>query len=86
MRISVRSLVVCLCLIAAQAFAGSGGDYSTNATDSFTGESQSILPFEFDAEYTYIGDSDAERGFRKVRDFDENYFFARALYTPRIAV
>jgi len=86
MRILIRTLLVCLSLIAAQAFAGSGADYSTTATESSTGESQSPFPFEFDAEYTYIGDSDAERGFRKVRDFDENYLSARALYTPRIAV
>ncbi len=70
-----------LCVAAVPAWAGTGADYRSQTE---TAEARSTLPIEFDAEYAYIGDSDVERGFRKVRDFDENYFAARLLYTPRI--
>ncbi|MEP6955217.1 MAG: DUF6268 family outer membrane beta-barrel protein [Chthoniobacterales bacterium] len=38
--------------------------------------------FEFEAEYGYIGDGTVERSFRRVENFDEDYFYARALFTP----
>jgi opacity protein-like surface antigen len=44
------------------------------------------FPFEFEAEYSYIGDSEVSRGFRHIRDFDENYSLLRFVYTPRIKV
>lgn len=74
-----------LCFIAAALFAGPPSDVST-VDNSDTSASAVSFPFEFEAEYTYIGDSEVSRGFRNVRDFDENYSLLRFVYTPRIKV
>lgn len=88
MKNSLRILLFIFCLAAGRAFAGSGGDYATTSSTAGTSTdtTENILPFEFDVQVSYIGDSDVERGFRKVRDFDEEYGYARFLYTPRTKV
>ncbi len=75
--------LACLCFMAAPLFAGTVSDYAA-VDDSDTSVSSASFPFEFEAEYAYIGDSTVSRGFRHVRDFDENYFLLRFVYTPRI--
>lgn len=76
-----------LCLLLAfgttGAFAGTinGSAYAESAS-----ETSARLPFEFDAEYTYIGDSRVARGARDVRDFDETYSLLRFVYTPRVKI
>ncbi len=84
MNIKIRILLLCLCFISARLFAGTGADDSTNTTQTDAGESQRTFPFEFDAEYTYIGKSDVERSFRRNNDIQENYSLLRFIYTPRI--
>ena len=79
MKKTIRTLLLCFCFAAARSYAGS--DYkSPTATD----QPATTFPFEFDAEYAYIGESDVERGYRKNRNIDENYYSARFVYTPRI--
>ncbi len=51
-------------------------DTSANAGPAFS--------YEFDAQETYVGEGDVERGRRAIRDFDENNFFFRLVLTPRV--
>ena len=44
------------------------------------------IPFEFSAEYSYIGDGTVQRDNRVVRDFDETYSFLQFVYTPRVKI
>ena len=83
MKNTLRALLLCLCFTTVVAFAGPGSEYSSTTA---AGNSDGVFPFELDLEYAYIGDSDVERGFRKVRGFDENYGLARFIYRPRTAV
>ncbi|MDQ6654408.1 MAG: DUF6268 family outer membrane beta-barrel protein [Verrucomicrobiota bacterium] len=79
MKIKLPALSLCLGMLAVPLFAGSTVETSTpNETSAAT------FPFEFDAEFSYIGGSDVARGFRRIRDFDEVYAAGRFLYTPRI--
>ena len=41
---------------------------------------------EFDAEETYVGGGDVERGFRHIDDVDENNALVRFIFTPRIRI
>jgi Domain of unknown function (DUF6268) len=47
-------------------------------------ESLRHLPVEFNAENTYVGGGDVERGGKSVRDFDENDSIVHLVFTPRI--
>jgi len=85
MKNTLRALLLCLCSTATIALAGTGSEYSSTTTAA-AGNPESVFPFELDLEYAYIGDSDVERGFRKVKGFDENYALARFIYRPRTAV
>ncbi len=42
------------------------------------------LSYEFDLQDSYVGNGDVERGGYSVRDFAENDFLARFIFTPRI--
>ncbi len=81
MKLTFPALSLCLGFLAAPLFAG-----STVETSSPVDETRATFPFEFDAEFSYIGDSTVARGFRNIRNFDEVYASGRLLYTPRIAV
>ena len=79
---------VALCLVALQAFGGSG---SKNVVDSSknTGPVVELNPpekisFEFDVEETYVGGGNVERDSFSVRNFNENDFLARFVFTPRV--
>ncbi|MBA2241646.1 MAG: hypothetical protein H0W04_01975 [Chthoniobacterales bacterium] len=83
MKISIRFLSFCFVLAAAgSAFAGSDGTPPAR-NDIAPSETRASIPFEFDLEYAYIGDSEVKRSFRRV-DFDEHYGLARLIYTPRL--
>ncbi|MGI8820341.1 MAG: DUF6268 family outer membrane beta-barrel protein [Chthoniobacterales bacterium] len=81
MKTSFSILALSLAFLTAPLFAG-----STMETSTPDETSTSAFPFEFHAEYGYLGDSDASRGYRTQRDFNENYYLARFIYTPRIAI
>jgi hypothetical protein len=77
-------IALCSCLAAAPLVAGPISDNS--ATTTASDESTEASPFDFELEYAYVGDGSVERSFRRIQDFDENYFRARFVYRPRIAV
>jgi hypothetical protein len=78
-----------LCLLVGSLVFAAGGATAATINESAmadsTNEVQSPIPFEFDTEFAYIGDSTVERGSRSVRDFDETYWLARLIYTPRVS-
>ncbi|MEP6685676.1 MAG: DUF6268 family outer membrane beta-barrel protein [Verrucomicrobiota bacterium] len=82
--ISLCLVAVSLCLIAGQVCAGNDSVSATSSTADVPAAGDGQLSYEFDAEETYVGDGDVERGGFHVRDFDENYSFARFVFTPRI--
>jgi len=74
-----------LCLVTARMFAGNEfASSSSNGSTASNGDDR--LSYEFDAEETYIGGSDVERGSRSVRDFEENNALVRFVFTPRIRI
>ncbi len=83
-----RALLCAFCLTSSPLFAGSGPIVET-PTASISDEPH---PFSFEAEfqYSYIGQGEVSRGrlpnLRDVQDIDEDYVYARFVYTPRIAV
>lgn len=83
MKIFSRTLSLCLALAATPLLAGTGFD--TVATNGSATTDNTSFPFEFEAEFSYIGESRVERGFRAI-EFDETHFATRFIYTPRIAV
>ena len=83
MKILFRTLSACLGLVATPLFAGAMFDMSSSANGNGT---RAAIPFEFEAEYSYIGDSRVERGSRQIRDFDETYAATRLIYTPRVRI
>jgi opacity protein-like surface antigen len=88
MKNALPCLSAALCLIASVAFGGSDSkDVVTSSKNP--GPIVEINPgpkisFEFDAEESYVGDGDVERGGYSVRDFDENDFLIRFVLTPRV--
>lgn len=76
-------LVVLVATFAARAFAGTISGVNT-PTETPTTEGGIRIPFEFDAEFAYIGSGEVARGSRDVRDFDEDYSYLRLIYTPRV--
>ena len=76
----IHPLALCLALTVSPLFAGSVIEMSTPNESAEAGS----FPFEFDAEYTYVGGSEVERGFRQIRDFQESHAAVRFIYTPRI--
>jgi hypothetical protein len=74
---------VLLCLFAATSPLVAGASFKTSQGDTAATEARGGFPFEFDAEFSYIGRGEVARGFREA-DIDEDYFAARFVYTPRI--
>lgn len=73
-----------LCLTSANLRAGSFDATKGNSE----GETHGGIPFEFDAQFSYIGDGEVSRGrdsFRRDVDLDEDYSYLRFIYTPRVA-
>ena len=88
MRITVTAVALCLFLVAGKAFAVQVETYSTSnkeSKDVALVEAQSSFPFEFDAEGTYVGNGDVQRGERGdmvIRDFHETQGQIRFVLTP----
>ncbi len=65
-----------------------GGFDSSAAKDNAGTEAHGGIPFEFDAEYSYIGgEGQVSRGrdpLRRDIDLDEDYTYLRFIYTPRV--
>ncbi len=85
MRIAAFTVALCLAFTGGQAFAVTVETYSTSTKNVALMESQSSFPFEFDAEATFVGDGDVERGERGdmvIRDFHETQGLLRFVLTP----
>lgn len=80
MKTSLRLCTFALCLSAVRLFGGgreAGPSVELNPQPA-------PLSFEFDVQESYVGEADVERGGYNVRNFDENDFLARFIFTPRI--
>ena len=74
-----------LFLLAGRTFAGN--EFASSSSNGpAASEADTPLSYEFDAEETYIGGSDVERGSRSVRDFTENDASVRFVFTPRVRI
>ncbi|MDQ6940804.1 MAG: DUF6268 family outer membrane beta-barrel protein [Verrucomicrobiota bacterium] len=77
----------CFCLTSPALFAG-GPTVETPTSNDVATEETHGFPFEADFQYGYIGQGEVSRGrlpnLRDVNDLDEDYLFARFIYTPRI--
>jgi opacity protein-like surface antigen len=86
MRIVASIVAFCLALTSRPAFAVKVETFSTKENKNVAlVESQSAFPFEFEAEGTYVGDGDVERGERGdmvISDFHETQGMIRFVYTP----
>jgi hypothetical protein len=86
MRIVTSIVALCLCLTAGRTFAVQVETYSTKENKEVAlVETHSSFPFEFDAEGTYVGDGDVERGEHGnlvISDFHETQGMIRFILTP----
>ncbi|MGZ5002240.1 MAG: DUF6268 family outer membrane beta-barrel protein [Chthoniobacterales bacterium] len=83
-----RALLCAFCLTSSSLLAGSGPVVETPTANN--GGGTQVFPFEADFQYSYIGNGEVSRGrlpnLRDVQGLDEDYTFARFIYTPRIAI
>lgn len=77
--------LLCLTLVFSATGAFAGTINGSVATESAP-EASPRVPFEVDAEYTYIAAGTVARGAREIRDFDETYGLFRFVYTPRVKI
>lgn len=63
-----------------------GADLVSSTTRDIPAEGGDPLSYEFDAEETYFGGGDVERGARGIREFDENNVSVRFIFTPRVRI
>jgi hypothetical protein len=85
MRTVTTTVALCLAFAAGKTFAVQVETYSTSSKDVALVESQSSFPFEFEAEGTYVGGGDVQRGERgnlTINDFDETQGRVRFVLTP----
>src|SRR3982751_510172 len=87
MRIVASIVAFCLALAGDRALAVQVETYSTSSKNKEVAlvETQSSFPFEFDAERTFVGDGDVQRGERGnlvIRDFHETQGLIRFVWTP----
>ena len=75
---------VFLCLLGGRVFAGT--ELAASSSSDAAAGTDTPFSFEFDAEETYVGDGDVERGSLSVRDFDENDALIRFVLTPRVGI
>ena len=89
MRIVASIVALCLALVGGNAFAVQVETYSTSnkeSKDVALVEAESPFSFEFNAEETYVGNGDVERGRLSVRNFHESDTRIHFILTPRIAI
>jgi opacity protein-like surface antigen len=86
MRFVTSIVALCLGLTTGRTFAVQVETYSTKENKEVAlVETHSSFPFEFDAEGTYVGDGDVERGEHGnlvIRDFHETQGMVRFILTP----
>ena len=78
-------LLLCCCVAASPLFAQSVSTPTSKDSPVVEIETRGAFPFEFDAEYGYMGHGEVERENNRA-ELDEDYFWARFLYTPRTAI
>jgi opacity protein-like surface antigen len=83
---SIPLALLAFCLATSPLLAGIDFKTTAPARDEPAVESKMPIPFEFDAEFAYLGSSDVARGYRELNDFDEIYSLVRFVYTPRIRI
>ena len=82
---SICFFSLALFLLAGRTFAGN--EFASSSSNGPAASEADIpLSYEFDAEETYIGGSDVERGSRRIRDFTENNALVRFIFTPRVRI
>src|SRR6266404_2421970 len=86
MRIVTSIVALCLVLTAGKTFAVQVEAYSTSSKDVALVESESPFSFEFNAEETYAGNGDVQRGSLSVRNFYESDARVHFILTPRVAI
>jgi opacity protein-like surface antigen len=86
MKTFLRVVAFCFVLTMGKAFAVQVETYSTSSKDVALVESESAFSFEFNAEDTYAGNGDVERGCLSVRNFHENDARVHFILTPRVAI
>jgi len=89
MRIIASIVALCLVFAAGKAFAVQVETYSTSnkeTKDVALVEAEAPFSFEFNAEETYVGNGDVERGSLSVRNFHESDTRIHFILTPRIAI
>ena len=85
MKILLRLAALCLVLAATSVFAVQVETYSTSSKNVALVESQSSFSFEFNAEETFVGNGDVQRGERgnlRITNFDENDTRIHFILTP----
>ncbi|PZR71654.1 MAG: hypothetical protein DLM73_15475 [Chthoniobacterales bacterium] len=93
MQKTLRLVALCLVLAASKAFAV---EVITNSTDNKSValvnkdvalvESESAFSFEFNAEQTFAGNGDVQRGSLSVRNFNESDTRVHFILTPRVKI
>ncbi|HEY2614748.1 MAG TPA: hypothetical protein VGI42_03500 [Chthoniobacterales bacterium] len=86
MKTFIRIAAVSLFLSTLNSFAAEVVTDSTASKTMATVESQSALPFEFEAEGTYVGSGDIQRENLSIRDFDETDARVHFILTPRVKI
>ena len=86
MKISIFLCTLTLCLLLPERLLAGTEPISSAVTRSATDipAEGDGLSYEFEAEETYIGGGDLERGFRRFDDVEENNALLRFVFTPRI--
>jgi len=85
MKILLRLAALCLVLAATSVFAVQVETYSTSSKNVALVESQSSFSFEFNAEETFAGNGDVQRGERgnlRITNFDESDTRIHFILTP----
>ena len=89
MKTPIRIVALCLAFAAVKAFAVQVETNSTASKNVALVESESPFSFEVEAEATYVGDGDVQRGERgnpRINDFDESQARFRFVLTPRVKI
>jgi opacity protein-like surface antigen len=86
MKTTTRIVALCLALTAVRSFAVEVETNSTSSKNVALVESEPSFSFEFNAEGTYVGRGDVQRGSLSVRGFDENDTKFHYILTPRVKI
>ncbi|MDQ6859770.1 MAG: DUF6268 family outer membrane beta-barrel protein [Verrucomicrobiota bacterium] len=76
---SSLAALLCACCLTS----GFAQTVETN-TETTEGASSGSFPFEFETQVSLVSDSELRRGYRDIREVDEDYSMVRFVYTPRL--